>query len=698
MKSYATTQHFQFKNPIIKAHLHESLFYIIDCKNILYVMTKDCKQKLQIKLLNSDQELHYYAHNYSLAEGIISIPKANSVLCAKYKDDKVSVMSKNEYVGKDIIYTAFNNNAKMLLSCSMDGKASILHTHSKFHCYTFENQSDYCSSAFFSNKDIFVYIGYFNLKNKILNLKDFTLVEFKVKNPIEAGTFFDNDTKLFLADRAGNSMIYDCIDNEFISTKALFTEWVSCLVLYSEKYILLGTRKNKLYIIDAFENELIATIELDSHGITSMTIKDGELLISYADSNFETINLNYLKQNFILHLNLQEYDEAKQILDQNLFLYIDESIKKFEAGFDKILAKAMELISHGKIDDALQAASPFLSYKKFKNQLELLFMQQDYIGSFIEAAEKNDIQSAYALAEKYHVIPTLGTYQVLEKQWEKTFALAKKAIEIDSLHGKNNAKAILEVYSKVAQKSETIKQLLNNSKMFVLADKLVKQQDFVNYFAMTKRFTFLQDTLLYKKMDVLAFSLKGKALQASTQNNIEEAKKIYSQLVVFPEYAVYARKNIQEIDTKIKLDSLIEAKDMTIIYDYVLKYHYLAYYDVFLKYHLYFERDFQNAQLSIEKNDTAAAIKTLSKYFPIRYLDKKIANLFKLVYLREIENSNLKECDTTRIILIYKKLFGLDNEIKDIFINNQMEKEFRYALKSIAQVIVHKYPKSIFSV
>lgn len=697
MKPYSTIRHFQLPNPIVEANRHESMFYIVDSKNTLYILDKNYEQKLKIKLLSDDNDLHHYSKNYSIANGIVSFPRANSVICAKYNGSKLSVIYKKENASNDIVYTALNKDASMLLSCSVDGKASIINPLAKLHCYSFENQPDYCSSAFFSAKDIFLYIGYFNLQNKILNLKDLTLMEFEVKHPIESGSFFDNDTKLFLADRAGNSIIYDCMRDKVISTKALFNEWVSCAAVHNEKYIFVGTRKDKLYILDAFENELLSTIDMDTQGMTSMNIVDEKLIISYADSTFHTIDINYLKENFILHLNLHEYTEAKQILDQNLFLYTDESMKKFEAGFEKVVLKAKEFISKGKIDEALKIVEPFMGSLKFRLQIDNLFMQQDHIANFIEAVEKNDIKTAYSLAEKYHVIPTLGTYNILEKQWEKAFAQAKKEIELDNLHGKNKAKTILDPYSKITQKIEIIKQLLFNSDKFVLADKLIKQQDFEKYFALTKKYTFLKDTLLYKKIDTLASSLKEKASQAISDNNTEEAVKIYTQLLAFPDYTAYSKKNIDEISAKMKLETSIQSNDMKAVYEHVYKYSFLAYEDIFLKYNLRFEQDFKNAQLSIEKNNIAFAIKTLSKYFSIQYLDKKIANLFKHAYLSQIENCNLKDYDTTTVILKYKKLVGIDDEIKEIFESKQMQQEFKYALKSNAHINVDKYPESILS-
>jgi len=697
MSEYSTLRQFKFKQAIIKAYYYESQYYVIDCQNTLYILNNDYKLQLKMKLIKDDNDLHHYSNNYSFSNGIISIAKAHSVLCVKYHDKKVKVVYKKEHNSNDIVCTELNKNGTMLLTCSVDGKASILNTVSQSYYYTFNNQPDYCSSAFFSSKNIFVYIGYFNLENKILNLKNLKLMEFELKNPVESGAFFDDDTKLFLADRAGNSIIYDCIDEEIISTKILFEEWVSCTTLINEKYILVGTRKDKIHILDLFENEIISTIDLDSHGVTSINVENEKLIIAFADSTFEIISLNHLQENFMTHLHLHEYKEAKDILDQNLFLYTDKSIEKFESGFTTVHAKAKDLVSQSKVFDALNIVKPFMDYQKFKNPLELLFIQQDNIANFVEAVNKNNIKVAYSLAEKYQVILTLDSYQTLERGWEKAFGQAKKVIESDNLHGKNKAKIILDAYSRINQKSELVKQLLSNSDKFVLADQYVKQQKFEQYFALINRFTFLQNTILHKKIDTLASTLKSKALEMSSDDNIEEAKKLYARLLTFPEYSAFAKKKLNYIDTQIELKGLIESNNTKVVYKHIEKYPYLAYEDMFLKYNLYFEKDLKNAQHQIEKDNMQFAIKTLSKYFSIPYLNDKIANLFKHTYLRELENNNFKEYDVIKTILSYQKLFGIDDQIKDIFKDKHMEDEFKYALKSTDKIDIDKYPETILA-
>jgi WD40 repeat protein len=695
MKGYSTQRNFQLKKPIINASFYESKYYIVDSHHTLIVLNEDFTTQLRVKLLKDKEEAHHYHNSYCISNGITSIAKANSTLCAKYENEKVKLIYNKKHEHGDIVYTILNETASMLLSCSRDGKASIFNTISKFYCYTFEYQPDHCSCAFFSSRDLLVFVGYYNNENKVLNLKDLSLIEFKLTEPVESGVFFDNDSKLFLADRVGNSVIYDCVNDKILSKKAVFNEWVSCTKLYKEKYLLAGTRKNKLYIVNLIENEIVAVIELSFYGVTSINIEKEKLILTYADANFEIIELDYQKENFILHLNLQEYKEAKELIKQNLFLNADENIEKFESGFHKVIKKIKELISKEEIEDALELAEPFMDNLKFKDELDLLFMQKDYIAKFIEAVEKNDINTAYTIAEKYDVIKTLGAYQTIEKQFNRAFSDAKKIIEKDNIHGKNKAREILKAYERVPAKSELVKHLISNNDKFILAEKLVKAQSFEKYFMLINTYKFLKDTLLYKKIDTLALSLQTKAFQSFSKGNLDDAIKLYKQLIVFPEYTDYAKENITSINAEVKLKNLVEDGKIQAVYKHIEKYPKLAFSTLFLDFNTSFEKDLQNAQTYIEKQKMSEAIDAVSKYFSIKYLDDKISNLFKHVYLLEIEDNELSEYDITKVILTYQKLFKIDDRIKDLFKNKGLENEFHFALKSQANVKVEKYPETI---
>lgn len=697
MKTYSTVRFFKFKNPILRVNNHNDYYYVIDSKSIFYILNKECKVQLKQKLAK-DRDLHNYTHLYSIENGVLSIPVNDILMCVKYKNEKIVAICKNKSISDNIVLTTFNREATLLLSCTLDGKVSIFNAKTKSYSYIFEYQPDYLSSALFSENNIFVYIGYFNLENRILNLKNNRLIKFKLDNPIENGTFFDNDTKLFLADREGNSIIYDCITYQVIDKKALFIEWVSCVIVYrNEKYILIGTRKNKLYLLDPFKNELLITIDLDAYGVTSISFKDDKLILSYADSSFQIIDTAYLKDIFLSHINLKEYHEAKSILEQNLFLYADESIKSFELGFDKVLVEAKNMIVKGDIEDAIYILEPFMYNKVFKKEIDFLFMQQDYIASFIEAIEKDNLKEAYLLAQKYDIITSLGAYQNIEKDWQRTFLKAKKVLESESLHGKNQAIEILKPYINIPQKQKIVKHLFTNVDKFSMADKLIKKQDFKNYFILIEKFSFLKETLLYKKVDSIADSLKEKSMQSYTKNNFIDSAKYSSQLLMFPKYSKYAKDNLGYIKIKISLDEFIKKDNIKDVYSLVKKHLFLEYDAIFLKYNQIFINDIEKATKYILNKNISSAVKIIEQYIQIEYLKKKLDDTFKLAYIQEIDEANSSEYDVLTTILRYKELFGIDSSLKTLLNEKEMKNELRQAYTTTLKIDLKPYPDTILS-
>lgn len=459
----------------------------------------------------------------------------------------------------------------------------------------------------------------------------------------------------------------------------------------------MGTRKNKLYLLDPFENELLITIELDAYGVTSISFVEEDLVLSYADSSFHVIDTAHLRDSFISHINLKEYHDVKNILEQNLFLYADESIKKFELAYEEVIIMAKNLVEKEEIEEAIHITEPFMYNEKFKKEIDSLFMQQAYIASFIEAIKKDKISEAYSLAEKYDIIRSLGAYQNLEKRWEKIFSKTKKILETETIHGKNIVEVMLKEYVKIPQKQELIKQLISNADKFTMADKLIKKQDFKNYFKLIEKFSFLEETLLYKKVEFIASSLKEKSMQASADNNIRDAMKFSSQLLMFPKYKKYAKDNLEYIKVKISLEELTTKDKIKDIYTLVTKHSFLEYDEIFLKYNQNFIDDVEEALKYLEGKNIAIAVKVISKYIGIAYLKRKLDDVFKLAYIQEIDNGNFSKYDLLTTILRYKELFGIDSNLKALLTQKYMKDELQEAYTSTIKIDVEPYPDTILS-
>lgn len=698
MSAYSTSRYFNTLTPNIALKYYNDTLFLIDNEDVLFIFDSNYELKSKTKLIKNSEKRHSYCSAYSIINGMVSIPNDKTLILAEYVENKITPRFKKEVHIQEIMLSEFSNNGDYLVSSGAGGRVFIFDCKTKAIRYTFPYLPDYCSCATFSSLNIFVFLGYYNNENVLLNLTNDKLYQFKHDVPILCAKFFDDDKKLFMSDKSGNSIIFDCISYEIINKKALFNDWVSCVTLTeNNKFIMAGTRQDKLYLLDPHKNMIVKMVELQNSGITCIDVNDDTLFLGFEDTTVHTIDLGYKKDDFSVHVELKEYAEAKEILDSNVFLLLSPDIERFKAGFEDILIQAKEFITKGRIDEALKIVKPFMDDSELRKKVDLLFMQQDHIASFIEAVENKNITKAYELAKKYVVISSLGAFTSLEKQWESTFAKARKILEEDDLRGKNKARELLEPYAKIAQKSELVSQLLNNVDKFAQAESFIKKQDFQSYFKLTNSFAFLKETLLYQKVKALAQSLYAKSLISYSKEEYVAANKLFTQVCQFPEFKVKAQKEINKIKAFVELEDAIKENNRKRVYSLSSEFPFLQFNDHFIKYNQTFEQDIRRAAHQAQYGSISAAITILGDYMELPALKNKIDTCLKQGYLRELREANICHEDIEQLILIYKSLFGLDNEIKNIFTQKGHEKEYQYFARSNASTLVKLYPKSLFN-
>lgn len=236
MQNYHIENYFKLQHPIIEARLLEETLFFVDTQSVVYIFDSKFALISKMRLDKNSTNKHIFSNEFNISNSNISIPIQNNLISAKYgRDKKIAPIFKSAIHQSDIIFTRHSKDAKYLLSASVDGKVFIHDLETKTTRYSYKNRPDHCSYGVFSHKNRFVFVGYFNRINTLLNLHNDTLIEFDTPHPIEIALFFDDDRKLFLADREGYSIIYDCVDKEIISKKVLFTHWPSSATLSQNK-------------------------------------------------------------------------------------------------------------------------------------------------------------------------------------------------------------------------------------------------------------------------------------------------------------------------------------------------------------------------------------------------------------------------------------------------------------------------------
>lgn len=697
MQNYHIKNHITLEHPIVEARLDGENIFLVDSKNILYLFDNKFNLKLKMKLDKEENSKHIFSNEYSISNKTISVAIEKTLVSTQYSEEKkIKPTYKSTIHQNSINFTRYSKDAKYLLSASLDGKVFIHDLETKTIRYSYKNRPDYASYATFSHTSKFVFVAYFNSTNTLLNLQDDTLIEFKSKDPIELAIFFDSDRKLFLVNREGYSIIYDCIEKEFISQKVLFTHWpCSATLSQNKKNIVIGTRTNKLYILDPFKNELIDSLGFEDSAVGKVDIRGDNLLIGFTNGSISLIDLGYKKEQFLHHIKLKEYDKAKEVLDINSFLYLDDAMDRFKKSFEEVLVKAKELITKKFLDKAIELVNPFMHYKEFKAEVDALLMQQDHIALFIEAVEKKNIQNAYFLAQKYPIIESLHYYTLLENRWERSYAQARLAIEEDPLRGVHKAKNILNIYEKTPQKSELIKFLLNNSIMLNRADVAIKKQDFKTYFRLVEEFDFLKETKLYKKITALAISIKNRATQLYADGDYRAAQERYRTILDFKEHREFALKEIEKIDHILRFQFAIEKGNKKLICSFASKYNFLSFTPEFENFNKEFDRHIDKAQKVAKYGDVKKARYILHEYIGIKELEQKIDNCIKIGYLKQFEDAETNSIAQDLFLKRYYFLFGIDNLLEATMVKKSLSALFKEFCEAPTILDVKKYPDSL---
>ena len=696
MQEYAIHHYSKLENPIVEAKFCDEKIFVIDIKNILYIFNSSFELTKKTKLSKKSTEQHFYSNAFSIAKSAVSVPIEKKLFFVECKEE-IKAKHSCDLHQSPIVFTSHCTSSRYLLSASEDGRAYLHDTQTKTPRYIFSNKPDYCSYATISQKNRFAYVGYYNCENILFSLQNDKTVVFETKYPIELALFFDNEKKLFLADREGNSIIYDCIEQTILEQKVLFTQWASCVVLSpNKKYLIVATRTEKIYLVDPYKNELVETLSLVDSGVTSMDIDADTLLLSCTNGTLLTIDLAHEKEQFLIHLNLKEYAKAKEILDTNAFLILDDAIEKFRNGFDEVLIKAKEYITKNMLDEALDIVAPFMGYKEYKEKLDQLFMQQDHIASFLEAVEKKDISGAYAIAHKYPLIASLNLYMALEKQWELAFAKARKALEEDPLYGERKAREILALYETIPQKTDLVRRLLSNKTLFVKADDAIKKQDFVYYFKLCNEYSFLKETSLYKKVETLGYTLQRKALEYCKDGSYERAKDTLRTLLCFPLHKRYALQEIKKMEQIERFIHYVEEGKKGEAYAMATKSTYLSFLDAFEKLNKPFEEKMQKAFAYAKSADIRSILRELREYLEIKDLYNKIDSCMKIAYLKQLEECIFTEINKEVVLKKYYSLFGLDDLIEALFIKKGFADLYLQFTQAPKRIEVYRYEEKIF--
>lgn len=662
---------------------YENSIYLTDCEGNIYNINK---ANFSVKNYSLTTETKHHLHIYQkgssfTSNGLIaySTPKKGGCAILLYNGLLEEQENENAIIDNSIILYGNDQKAEVVCFCGNDGRY-IFTGGNDGRVYMYCSQSgkvimylkpkpEYISSIATDESGSYLAYSAFDKSLNILDIRHHKMLfNTLLGDVIEHSFFYSNSKSFYAIGRDGNSYTYD-LKTGVLSKKALFISWPTrCITDSSEKYAIVGGRDDVLYIVKLLDNSLLFSINLDQKGVSSLYIKENKLYIGFVNGLLYVIDMYANIDDFTQSLHIKDYKTAKRYLDKNKFLQIHPISALFDEAWESILKEVINQFSIGNKKQAVEAADAFLSDEKYKQEFTSLLQKQKEFEEFTQLVQKKEFFNAYGMLERSPYLSNTESARKLELYFTKSFTEAKKLLAVDPLRNIEKAKELLEPFSKVPIKKESIYSLLKNYEVYLKAEQFIKEKNFRDYFLLAQKFGFLTTEDVYKKVCMLAESSIAKVKGMITNNLYEEALNAIKQLAVFLPYKDELIEIAKEIKIRQKLIELIQNNNIEYVYELADRYPIVETLNEFLEFDKKFDILLSDAMTSIALGDIKTVQNILSPYIKVAVFKQKIKECVRQATFNKISlilnKGAINEADT--FVAYYLKEFGKDEEFEKL--------------------------------
>lgn len=578
-----------------------------------------------------------------------------------------------DYVKDEGIAKAcFSEDATLLLTGSEEGKTHLIDTELGSLVYEFPFSSDSISALCFSDEKRFAVSASFDKSLKILHVNSLSVNDsIKIDSIIEKMEFISTD--IFLAiTRDGRVFKIDAKNTKILDERTLPNNvWPSELcVSFSKKFVYIGSRDSQLFVLHVQSMNLVYSLHFNRSGVTSMVRMAKYFVIGYKSGEIQFFNHREFEEDFILHIKLQQLQEARALFEKNIFLMTHRETRKIYELWLERKDSIVTLISTGILDKAQELANDFLFHPKCKQEMEAIEELQPDLMALQRYIRSGAYSAAYELVEAKPNLKSTLLYEKLENVWKRALQQAQILLSRDPLLNKEKAKEVLAKFLHVESKKEFIQTMLNNTKVFIRAEQAVKNKNFILYFELTREYSFLEFTPLYKKVLSLAQKIKLNILNHLKEDQYMpalESLKLLRQFFPFKENAKKLEEFISSlmvIEYHLKNEKLLEAIQI----QNKLRIH--ATYKPIQELNKVKIQFIKKMVQQIQEHKFDETFQSIQACFSIKICIRETAMIMKQMYLEQMKKAHDEENNDVHwenTIIKYGKYFNIDNLIEEFY-------------------------------
>ncbi|MGE4418655.1 MAG: hypothetical protein AB7D38_02330 [Sulfurimonas sp.] len=668
---FEITKSFKVSGSVLFFIINNNEIVVLTSQYLLLIFNKDTLSLIYKKQLSSKHEAkHIYDKSFAISKNLdffVTISGSYKAFLLKYTDSLKSIG--NIQVSTRPLYCArFNNAADILAIGGEDGKLFFYSLNDKKVVGSLKTKADFISSVAFSDDDKYIAVCSFD---KTITIYSFyracVTLEIYAQNVIEQSLFIDDNLKLIVVTRNKNFITYDLTTGISAESTFEFDEWPTAMIAINSIYTIVGTRGNSLYIINHKKGTLLSKINFDTIGITSLVRDKNHLYVSFMDGEIKIIDIQNSLDKFKLHLKLNQFSEASKLIQNNIFLSIDESAQKFDQEWVNVLCDAKKLIVDGKESEAKELVAPFFFDSNKRDEFLFCLGNIEQFKLFSKHIEEKNYIDAFKLADKHEFLKKSKDFDALEKYFLKIINHCKLLFAKNDPQSISAAKKILTKYIVVPSKRILVNNLMIKYKIFLLAEKQIKERNFKEYFQLVNQNKFLQEEELYNRVVLIGTSTFSKLNLYEQEQNYEKALLVAEYLKDFLPFKERIEKKINTIEKKKVLHKNIEENNIVNVYKLIQQEPILESHVSFLTFHETFLQAKAKAHVFANIGDVRSVNKILQEYLNVEYTLHLVAQEFKIAYLSQIRTSlkgiNRNQINWEKTLLSYDSMFGIDNEI-----------------------------------
>ena len=639
---------------------------------LLFFDKKSLEIIYQKQISNKFEPKHSYDKSFAISNNLdffITASDTNSSFLLKYEKSLKSIAKIK--ANKGALYCCeFNHKSDTLALGGEDGKVFFYSLMDKRVVNSLKTRPDYISDIKYSNNDQYASISFFD-KTTIIYSFDIAneIKSFETASVVERSIFVDNNKKLASITRDKKFIVSDIQTGIMAESAFEFNEWPSVMIDINENFTVVGTRGNTLYILNHAKGTILSSINFDNIGIVSIQVDISRLYVTFADGEIKIIDMSSNLDKFKLSIKLNKFSDASKLIEENIFLAIDKSASKFDEEWTNILYSTKKLIVDNKEDAAKKLAAPFFFDSSKKDEFLFCLGHIDHFKQFSDFVKEKKYIDAFKLADKYEFLKKSKDFEALEKHFLKIFHHCKLLFSKDDLESIQSAKKIILPYSQIVSKKSLVNNLIKKHKIFINAERLIKERRFRQYFILVKENSFLREEELYNRVILIGNVTFNKVNIYEQEQKYDKAIEIIRYLKDFLPIKEIVDKKEKKLMAKQNINKYIEENDMQKLYKLAINEPSIHSYIPFISYHEKFLELKAKAHVFANNGDVKNVMLLLNEYLCIEYTIHTVAQEFKTAYLMEIKmnlKNSYESVDWNLTILKYKSMFGLDNELINI--------------------------------